>query len=68
MISMIRELRHGKFKKLSPLWLFMENIVRKLILIFQLDLYTKHMIGKYRLFRLHIYFMFSNFKDWGVRT
>lgn len=63
--TILRWLRHGPFKKLSPFWVLLGNMYQKIIAYFP-SLSTQQYINTYGPFKLDAKFAFSNFKNWGA--
>ena len=61
-----RFLRHGPFRRLSPVWVFLGKVYRWIFSSLNLSRPVEHYIGPYGPFMLDGYFAFSDFKRWGV--
>ncbi len=62
-LDLIRRLRHGPLKLLSPLWVVMGGLFRKAVA--GSGLTVRQRIGPYGPFRLDVKFAFSDFAHWG---
>ena len=63
--KLARFIRHGPFKRFSPMWLGLGHFYRWAFKFLNLSIVVKHQIGPYGPFKLDGYFAFSNFSSWG---
>ena len=64
MLRFLRYLRHKTFSRFSIVWIFLGNLYRNILKIFNINFSTSHKIQN-KLIKLHANFAFSNFEYWG---
>ena len=56
----------SKFPKLNVFWFILGSIFRFFIIKLNIIFYINQKISKYGPFKIHCFFAFSNFKNWGL--
>ncbi len=64
MFSLLRYIRN-KTSKLNFFWFFLGTIYRFFLIKLNINFYINQKISNYGPFKIHCYFAFSNFKNWG---
>ena len=65
MIGALRRLRHGRLRRLGPLWRRLGNTYRMALRTSGGNWSVEHRIGPFGPFKLHGHLAFSNFEHWG---
>ena len=64
-IDSLRRLRHGRLRRLAPIWLPLGRLYRRLYRTFGRNRLITKRIGGYGPFRINALFAFSDFENWG---
>ncbi len=64
MLMILRQLRHGRLERLSPVWTRLGRIYRKCVSLFP-RLTVSQRIGQFGPFRMSAVFAFSDLESWG---
>lgn len=64
-VAILRRLRHGPLRLLSPIWTPLGNLYRHRIARSGSAYLSSHRIGRYGPFKMSGEFAFSNFENWG---
>jgi len=66
MFSFLRYIKNITPKKLYFFWFFFGQLYRYLIKKLKINFYVKQKISKHGPFKIHCFFAFSNFNQWGL--
>ena len=66
MFSFLRYIKSISPNFFLPAWLLLGVIYRYIIKNLKINFYVNQKISNYGPFKIHCFFAFSNFKDWGL--